>query len=94
MQQVEGLQVIGKEIEKTLLTYYDYSFRIENEKCMVLIEKLLSQLETLFIYIDKKEIDSVQGTLLKAVQAMDNKDYVLLRDVLYYDLYPLIKTIA
>lgn len=94
MQKKEMLNSVINDIEDTIVTYYDYSFRIENEKCMVLVEKLIGQLERLFIYIDREQIALLQGVLLRVVQAMESKDYVLLRDILYYDFRQILIALA
>lgn len=86
MQPTKSVEQIITEIDESVMTYYDYSFRIDNERCMVIIQKLISQIEQLFFYLNRDMQQKLEKLLVKSLEAMDRKDYVLLRDILYYDL--------
>ncbi len=86
MQNPAGVNELITEIDETILLYYDYSFLIESERCMVLIEKLIALLEKLLMQLKREKQIQLQALLEQVFEAMAKKDDVLIRDLLYYDL--------
>ena len=86
MQNHAGVNKLITEIDETILLYYDYSFLIESERCMVLIEKLIALIEKLLMQLKREKQIQLQTLLEQVLEAMAKKDDVLVRDLLYYDL--------
>lgn len=86
MQNHAGVNELITEIDETILLYYDYSFLIESERCMVLIEKLIALIEKLLMQLKREKQIQLQTLLEQVLEAMAKKDDVLVRDLLYYDL--------
>ena len=82
----ERNKLILKMID-TIDEYYDYSFRVHNDRCFVIIFKLIERLEILLQLLNdvEQEID-LRSILNNVANAMATKDYVLIRDLLHYEL--------
>ena len=71
----------------TVDEYYDYSFRVHNDRCFVIIFKLIEQLEILLQLLNDVEQEvELRNNLNNVANAMATKDYVLIRDLLHYEL--------
>ena len=71
----------------TIDEYYDCSFRVRNDRCFVILIKLIEQVEELLQLVHSTEEQiGLRGILNNIANAMANKDYVLIRDLLHYEL--------
>lgn len=91
MNEDKDRTVVIQSAIDTINEYYDYSFQIQNKKCYPLINKLIQEIEDIFFYVKDQEKDEIQKKLIDMIAAMDSNDYVLLRDLLYYDLKEILK---
>lgn len=67
--------------------YYDCSFKISNDHCFVILLKLIEQLEAILGVIkDTKQEIALRDILHDISNAMASQDYVLIRDLLHYEL--------
>lgn len=81
------------EILKTINEYYEVSFCISSEKCMPFILQLIEQLQFLLELLDRDRQQNLNEILCRMLAAMEEKDGVLLRDLLHYDLRTFIMAI-
>lgn len=88
--ELKNNEVVSNQIIKLIETideYYDYSFKVRNDRCFVILIKLIGQLEDLLTLVKDVEQQLCFGDILNGIaNAMANKDYVLLRDLLHYEL--------
>ncbi|EGO62285.1 hypothetical protein [Acetonema longum] len=71
--------------------YYWAGFKLPPERCLPFLLSFFQHMEQLSLYLGKPYARRLQPHLAQAMQAMEKKDNVLLRDVLWYDLMPLLK---
>lgn len=87
-----------KTIKKNLLVkmrehieeYIDASFRIWPERCMPMLVIIFDDFEEVVSITSEKYQEELKRILLKLLNAMENQDYVLIRDYLSYELLPLV----
>jgi hypothetical protein len=77
-------QNVIREIDR----YYHASFAIAPEKCMPMVMELLNRVEQLSRDFSGGEIAQINRILSEMMTAMENKDYVRLRDCMVYELKP------
>lgn len=82
------------EIERVIDGYYDTTFRVQNEKCMPFIQQLVEMLVGLNDMLAVGAREKLQLILRNILQAMESKDYVLIRDYLHYELRAFILSIG
>lgn len=71
----------------TINEYYDYSFEVSNDRCFVILLKLIEQFEGLLEAMqDSDQQIGLRDVLNDVANAMANQDYVLIRDLLHYEL--------
>lgn len=70
--------------------YYDFSFRMWPEKCIPVVFVLIEHIEEVFPLLTAKQTTRLNGILKKVIEALEVKDYVRMRDCLYYDLRQLL----
>jgi hypothetical protein len=75
-----------EEIVTLINKYYDASFRMKEENCLPFIQQLLEKVKILEGLIAAEARGQLQIILQDVQQAMQNRDYVLVRDKLHYEL--------
>jgi len=87
LQQKKNGENLVLEIINTMDEYYDCSFRIRNDSCFVILIKLIEQLEELLGLVKNTEQQlEIKDVLNHIANAMAGKDYVMIRDLLHYQL--------
>lgn len=80
-------------LEKTLLDIDNYcqsSFRIKPDKCMPFIMSFIQHMDQLVLGLAPKQVKKVKNMLSATLEALQKRDYVLVRDCLTYELKPLL----
>lgn len=86
-QSNEDVNNLVVKIINTVDEYYDSSFRVRNDRCSVILLKLIEQLEDLLQLVHDTGLQlALQDTLNIVANAMAEKDYVRIRDLLHYEL--------
>lgn len=73
--------------------YYQASFKTDPETCMPIIGELINKIDGLCRYLAPNDLAHTNSVLSNMMVSMENKDYVRLRDCLYYELKPLLLNI-
>lgn len=73
--------------------YYQATFAIEPQKCMPYISLFLKNAEMIATACNKTQAAVFQQYLNKLFAAMQQEDYVLVRDYIYYEIRPWIKSL-
>ncbi len=77
-----------KSLENSIDDYYYCSFRLAPEKCSSHFIAVLDGLEMICNYLDKTENNTLQGYIQKMLTCLEQSDYVLMRDILIYEIKP------
>ncbi len=88
--ETNNYQDVIQEIDR----YYRSSFVIDPEKCMPMVMDLLYRIEQLSHGFSQIELARLNRILSEMMTAMENKDYVRLRDGFIYELKPFLNTIS
>jgi len=94
MSDKEKFNNLLLDIFNTLDEYYDFTFKVYNERCLVVLIKLIEKLESCLKVVDNQSQKEIKFILEKIVVAMEGKDYVKIRDLLHYDLRDKLKLIS
>ncbi len=87
LQNRENMTALVLQLITTVDEYYDCSFKIRNDRCFVILLKLIGQVESLLETMQGSDRQSELMEILNQIaNAMANKDYVLIRDLLHYEL--------
>lgn len=74
--------------------YYEKSFLFTPEKSLRLVIPVVETIEKILSVLTVKQGERIKEYLLFVLQAMEKKDYVLVRDYLYYEIRSLLLGIA
>jgi hypothetical protein len=66
------------------------SFKIEPKRCMPFIQSIISRMDSIFGFVTQDKIALFTECLQRMFAAMESEDFVLLRDILVYELKPLL----
>ncbi len=87
LQNNTEMAVLAVLIIGTIDEYYDCSFKVSNENCFGILLKLIEQLEALVrVMKDANQEHELRDILHEIANAMVSQDYVLIRDLLHYEL--------
>ena len=87
VQNNKELMNLVLQIITTIDEYYDYSFKVSNDRCFIILLKLIEELERLLGVVgDVEQQIQLKDILHEVANAMANHDYVLIRDLLHYEL--------
>lgn len=81
-----------ENIEKDIDMYYQYSFRVWPEKCYPVLLSIIQHIQQIDACLTAKQQKKMQSILKKIVAAMESQDFVLVRDLLHYELRLLINS--
>ena len=70
--------------------YYHSSFKIPPERCMPFVVALIDKIDKIILGMTANQSKKMQDHLLKVLEAMQGKDYVLMRDILFYEIRSLL----
>lgn len=83
-------------LSKTLVDIDDFcqnSFKIAPEKCMPFIMSFIQHIDQLLLGFMPKQVKKIKKMLSDMVDALQKKDYVLVRDCLTYEIRPFLQKI-
>lgn len=83
-------------ISRTIMAIDDFcqcSYKIAPEKCMNFILAFLQDMDQLVLGLEPKEVKRVKKMLAKMLEALQNSDYVLVRDYMTYEIKPFIQRV-
>lgn len=87
---MESYADVLMSLEDCIDVYYSWSFRLAPEKCSSYFIAVLDGLEMIFNYLNKTENNTLKGYVLKMLTCLEQSDYVLMRDILQYEIKPFI----
>lgn len=87
---MEYFVVEFKNIQTHIMEYIDATYKIWPQQCMPMLAVVFDDLEKVINSSSEKNQEELKRVLLKLLNAMENQDYVLIRDYLTYELLPLL----
>lgn len=83
-------------LSKTIMDmddYCQYSFKLAPEKSIKFIVSFLQHMDQLVLGLEPRDVKKVKKLLSKMLEALQNSDYVLIRDYMTYELKPFIQRV-
>lgn len=93
MENKNDFYQVLSEIFVDIDNFCQNSFKIVPEKCMPFIMSFIQHMDQLVLGLTPKQVKKVKKILFKVVEALQNKDYVLVRDYLSYEIKPFLQNI-
>lgn len=77
-------------LENCINVYYSWTFRLAPEKCSSYFIAVLDGIEEIEKFLNKKENNTIKENVIKMLACLEKSDYVLIRDILIYEIKPFI----
>ncbi len=79
------------ELIKMIDEYYRISLQVEPEKCMSYIHMYIQDIQGVLLQLSPQYIELLTGYLQQIMVAMEQQDYVTMRDIMYYEVRPILQ---